>query len=132
MRFGSRLAVIAASEGTERNVRVLASLLFMGLAGCSSVLDALPDGGEPPVILAVATSIREAAKEAKLLNPLEVAGPIRAHPISSVPWIVCLRSQAPDSSSNRTYALFFKDSKLVSFRMTAIVDQCASQNFVAL
>src|SRR4051812_16877363 len=104
----------------------------MGLAGCSSVLDALPDGGEPPVILAVATSIREAAKEAKLLNPLEVAGPIRANQFSSFPWIICLRTHAPGILLNPPYALFLKDDKLVTFRMTAIVDQCDSQNFVAL
>jgi hypothetical protein len=92
----------------------------------------LQDGGEPPVISAVTTAIRTASTEAKLSDLLEVAGPIHAHPISSVPWIICVRSQAPDSPLNRTYALFFRDGKLVSSRMTAIVDQCDSQKYVVL
>ncbi|OCK57481.1 hypothetical protein [Bradyrhizobium sp. LMTR 3] len=113
-------------------MRLLAAALCIGLAGCSSALDALPDGGEPPVLSAVTGVIRTVAAEAKLSSPLEVAGPIRAHPISSDPWIICVRSQAPDSHLNRTYAIFFKDGKFVSFRMTALVDQCDSQKFTGL
>jgi hypothetical protein len=113
-------------------VRVLASVLCLGLSGCSHAIDNLPDAGDPPAVFAVVTDIKAVALEAKLANPLEVAGPIRAHPISSVPWIICLRSQLPDTASNRTYALFFKDRKLVSSRMTALVDECESQKFFAL
>jgi hypothetical protein len=107
-------------------------LLYLGLAGCSSELDALPDIGDQPNISAMAAKIREVAAEAKLANPIEVAGPIRANPISSIPWIICVRSHAPDTPLNRIYALFFKDGKYVSSRMTAVVDQCESQQFTPL
>jgi hypothetical protein len=113
-------------------VRLSVFLLCIGLAGCSTALDAPLDDGEPPVISAVVSDIKKTAAEAKLDNPLAVAGPIHANPISSVPWIICLRSQAPGPSPSRTYALFFKDSKLVSYRMTAIVDHCESQTFAPL
>lgn len=113
-------------------MRRLAYVFCIGLAGCSSTVEMLPDAGDPPAISAMAATIRFVATEAKLANPIEVAGPIRANPISSSPWIICVRSQVPDTPLNRTYALFFKDGKYVSSRMTAMVDQCESQKFTAL
>jgi hypothetical protein len=116
----------------EKSVRLLLQVLCLGLTGCFSSLDKPLEVGEPPTLPAVIEIIRARAAEAKLANPLEVAAPTRAHPISSIPWIICVRSQTPDRPLNRTYALFFKGSSYVSFRMTAIVDHCEEQIFVPL
>jgi hypothetical protein len=114
-------------------VRVLVTaILGLGLAGCSVDLDNLPIAGVPPTISEVTADIKKAADDAKLIAPLQVAGPIPANSISSVPWIICLRSEAPNQSPPPTYSLFFKENKLVSSRLSVIVDHCESQVFSRL
>jgi len=129
--FRSDRFALTLPGGVDR-VRALVVLICIGLAGCSAVLDALPEVSEPPLVSGVLGDIERTAAEANLNKPLEVAGPIPAHPISLVPWIICLRSQASGPRPWRTYALFFKRSKFVSYRMTAIVDNCESQTFTPL
>jgi hypothetical protein len=104
-------------------------VLALALAGCSSILDALPDGSDKaPKLAVVAVDIKKVANEAKLAPPLEVAGPIEADPVTVAPWVFCLRSAAPDTS-RQTYALFYRGYKLVSSRFAAIVDRCDEQSF---
>jgi hypothetical protein len=57
---------------------------------------------------------------------VEVSDPIRAHPISSSPWLICLRSGQSEESKRLTYSAFFTD-KYVSSRYSAIVDHCEEQ-----
>jgi hypothetical protein len=79
----------------------------------------------------VTESLQKVAAEAKLQEPLEISAPIRAHPISSDPWIICLRSGATELSKRRPYAVFYKGNDYVAARMSVIVDRCEGQAFTA-
>lgn len=108
---------------------VLVSLLGLASTSCS-LLDALPEPvSQAPKLAAVTADLKRVAAETKLTNPLEVAGPIEARPATVAPWIFCLRSRTPDLASRQTYALFYRDLKLVSYRFSAIVDRCDEQPF---
>ena len=111
---------------------LVAAILGISLAGCSVDLDSLPIAGVPPTVSAVTADIKKTADDAKLIAPLQVAGPIPANSNSSVPWIICLRSEAPNQSPPPTYSLFFKENKLISSRLSVIVDHCEGQVFSRL
>jgi len=100
-------------------------LLSFLLAGCSAV-ESLPDLPPAPSLSTVATELKRVAAEAHLAEPVEVSDPIRAHPISSSPWLICLRSGQSQESKRLTYSAFFTD-KFVSSRYSAIVDHCEEQ-----
>lgn len=80
----------------------------------------------------VMNSLKKVAAEAKLAEPIEISEPVRAHPISSVPWIICLRSGATELSKRRPYAVLFEGNRYVEARLSVIVDRCEGQPFVAL
>jgi hypothetical protein len=80
----------------------------------------------------VTESLEKVAAEAKLEEPHEISASIRAHPISSVPWIICLRSGATELSKRRPYAVFYKGNDYVTARMSVIVDRCEGQEFTPL
>jgi hypothetical protein len=82
-----------------------------------------------PYISTVIPELKNAAAIEKMAEPLEVAGPIAANPISSAPWIICLRSGASEQSRRLVYSVFFKDGKYDSVRLSAIVDRCEAQTF---
>jgi hypothetical protein len=99
---------------------------------CSSVLEAIPDSaGQAPNPTAAVAEIKKIAADAKLAEPLEIGGPIEASPVTVAPWILCLRSATP-GPARPTYALFYRDGKLVSWRFSAIVDRCEEQKFSPL
>ncbi|MFK4381358.1 hypothetical protein ACVWYQ_002512 [Bradyrhizobium sp. USDA 3397] len=77
-------------------------------------------------------SLKKVAAEAQLKEPVEFSEPIRAHPISSVPWIICLRSGATELSKRRPYAVLFEGNRYVEARLSVIVDRCEGQSFAAL
>jgi hypothetical protein len=114
-------------------MRILAAILgCLAMAACSSFLEQLPEPADPAPTLASATAeIKRVAGEAKLLPPIEVAGPIEAKPTTVAPWIICVRSKSPEQS-RQIYALFYREMKLVSSRMSAIVDRCEQQTFAPL
>lgn len=94
---------------------------------------------QPPATVAdapnpskVAESLKKVAAEAKLEEPRQVSAPIRAHPISSIPWIICLRSGATELSRRRPLAVFYTGDEFVMARMSVIVDRCEAQAFTAL
>jgi hypothetical protein len=127
----------AGRAGGDRPIRLLGDIArlatgivaMLALSGCSSVLDALPDGGDKaPKPAAVAVDVAKVGKETKLPQPWEIAGPIEADPVTVAPWIVCLRSKAPDQT-RQTYALFYRGDKLETHRFSAIVDRCDEQSF---
>src|SRR5712672_3442730 len=103
------------------------TLLCFLLASCSSVV-AAPDENLPaaPYLSAVAVDLKKVAAEAHLAEPVEVSEPIRANPISSSPWLICLRSGKSEESKRLTYSAFFTD-KYVSSRYSAIIDHCEEQ-----
>jgi hypothetical protein len=86
----------------------------------------------PPDPSKVTAALRTVAAEAKLAEPLEISAPIEANQISSIPWIICLRSGATEESRRRTYSAFFKNNDFVSSRMSVVVDHCEAQTFSAL
>ncbi|RJF70770.1 hypothetical protein [Rhodopseudomonas palustris] len=113
-----------------RTLTIILSSIMLG--ACSGILEGIPEpAAEAPTIKSATADIKRVAAEAKLPDPLEVAGPIEAKPATVAPWIVCVRSstQAP---ANQTYALFYRDIKLISSRPAAIVDRCDTQAFVRL
>ena len=114
-------------------MRLLAMLSCLALAGCSSLIEDLPQKTDSaPLISTSVLELKKAAVESKIGDPLEVAGPIAANPISSAPWIVCLRSGAGEQSRRLVYSVFFKDGKRASARLSSIVDRCEAQVFVPL
>jgi hypothetical protein len=98
-------------------------LLCFLLAGCSSAESFPEDLPAAPSLSAVAATLKTVAAQAHLAEPVEVSDPIRANPISSSPWLICLRSGQSEESKRLTYSAFFTD-KLVSSRYSAIVDNC--------
>ncbi|ABE38699.1 conserved hypothetical protein [Rhodopseudomonas palustris BisB5] len=119
-------------SGNCSPMRILATILgCLALAGCS-VLESIPEpANQAPTIKAASADIKRVAGDAKLAEPLEVAGPIEAIPVTVAPWIICVRSTSPDQW-RRTYALFYRDVKLVSSRLSAIIDRCELQTFAPL
>jgi hypothetical protein len=102
-------------------------LLCFLLAGCSSVVESFPENlPAAPSLSAVAATLKTVAAQAHLAEPVEVSDPIRANPISSSPWLICLRSGQSEESKRLTYSAFFTD-KLVSSQYSAIVDNCGEQ-----
>jgi hypothetical protein len=71
---------------------------------------------------------QKAAAEAKLAEPIEVSEPIRTNPISTPPWIICLRSGTSEESKRRTYSAFF-NKVYVSSKWSVIMDHCEEQVF---
>jgi hypothetical protein len=112
----------------------LKALPCLVLGACSSFSSDVPPQKEDPApfIASSAPDLKKAADQEKLNPPLEVAGPIAANPISPGPWIICLKSGAPDQSGRPTYSVFFKDGKFNSVKPSAVIDHCESQVFSPL
>lgn len=105
------------------------TLLCFVLAGCSTVVaDPAENLPAAPDLSAAAPDLKKAAAEAHLAEPVEVSEPIRANPISSLPWLICLRSGKSEESKRLTYSAFFKE-KYISSRYSVIVDHCEEQVF---
>lgn len=114
-------------------MRFLSVSLCILLMACSTRPESLPSATVgAPHPSKVVESLRKVAVEAKLGEPLEMSVPIRAHPISSIPWIVCLRSGATELSKRRPLAVFYRGNDYVEARLSVIVDRCESQAFTAL
>jgi hypothetical protein len=115
-----------------KRMRWPAALSCLALTACSAMIDEIPQKVDPPTIEASLALLKNVATGQKLADPLEVAGPIAANPVSSAPWIICLRSTASDESRRRVYSVFFKGDKYDSVRLSAIVDGCEAQTFLPL
>jgi hypothetical protein len=114
-------------------MQLLKALPCLVLTACSSVIEDMPQKTDPaPVISTSIKDLKTAASQEKIAVPLEVAGPIEANPISSAPWIICLRSGATEQSRRIVYSVFFKGGKYDSVRPSAIVDRCEAEIFMPL
>jgi hypothetical protein len=114
-------------------MRSLAMLPCLALAACSSILEEIPQKTDSaPFISTSVQELKKAAMESKIGEPLEVAGPIPANPISSATWIICLRSGANEQSRRLVYSVFFKEGKRVSMHLSSIIDRCEAQVFMPL
>ena len=74
-------------------------------------------------------SVKAVAAQYHLTGQLEIAGPIEAPIISSIPWVICTRAAAAPQQS---YALFFKADTFVSARMSTLGDHCDGQTYQPL
>ena len=82
-------------------------LLCVLLVGCSSDVERFPQNLPPaPSLSTAAAVLKTVAAEAHLAEPVEVSDPIRANPISSSPWLICLRSGKSEQSKRITYSAF--------------------------
>jgi hypothetical protein len=117
-------------ENTKKDIVLLVvttiAVACLGLAACSSIENAPLDPGPPPDFLKVKPLLMSVANEYRIAEGLEVAGPIRAHPVSSIPWIMCLRSA---STPRKTYAAFFKGDEYIRSRMSVIEDRCDGESY---
>jgi hypothetical protein len=105
-------------------MRVLGLLLCLVLADCSSVSENIAeDVVSPPDPFTALKGLKKAASEAHLAEPVEVSA---ANPISSSPWLICLRSGKSEESKRLTYSAFFKKD-YVSSQASALVDRCGEQ-----
>jgi hypothetical protein len=109
-------------------MRGMALLLCLGLAACSSFFGDLPEVviPPPPDPTAARAILIKVGSEAKIAAPIEVSDPIRANPISSSPWLICLRSAGSEASKRLIYSALFAD-KYVSSRWAVDVDHCGEQ-----
>jgi hypothetical protein len=114
-------------------MRSLAVLPCLALAACSSIIEEIPQKTDSAPFISTSTpELKKAAEESKISGPLEIAGPIPANPISSAPWIICLRSGASEQSRRLVYSVFFRDGKRVSIQLSSIIDRCEAQVFAPL
>ena len=114
-------------------MRLLTALPCLALAACSSIIEEIsPKTDLAPSVSASIEDLKTAATESKIGAPLEAAGPISANPISSAPWIICLRSGATEQSRRLVYSVFFKEGKRGLTRLSSIVDRCEVQTFMPL
>lgn len=74
---------------------------------------------------------KDKADELKLQSPALVTAPDAPPPINAEPWMICLKSGAPEQS-RRLYALLFQDGRLRTTRPAAILDNCEARPFEPL
>jgi len=100
------------------------------LAACSTGTENfVPDNQNPPDLAKVTPSLKAVAVATKLQEPVEVSAPIRAPAISTIPWIICLRSGATEASKRLTYSVFYKNDEQKSYRLSAIIEGCDGQSY---
>jgi hypothetical protein len=111
-------------------VRLLAAFLCSVLAACTSGADGPATPAKDPDPPQIGFWANKTAEEAKLPGPLEVspAHESRGSPgWSPGPWVVCLRSAAPDHPQR--YAMFFRDNLRVDYRLALGIDRCGEETF---
>ena len=111
-------------------MRLLAALLCSVLAACTSVVEAPPPPINAPEPAQVASWATKTAQEAKIPEPLEVSPAHEGHALSLGPWVVCLRSTAPDHPLR--YAVFFRNNDRVGYRIAVMIDRCGEETYAPL
>ena len=117
---------------TELSIVEITALFLLGSCTRSTDWTLSNDNLTAPKPQNVVATLRRVAIEARLSEPVEVAGPIPANVMSSAPWIVCLRSGATAETKRFPYSVFFKDEQYVFSRSSVILDNCETQQFVPL
>jgi hypothetical protein len=108
-------------------LRHLAALAFcLASAACSGLHDMPEEPNPAPDVNKVIPNVKAVAAQYHLTGQIEIAGPIQAPIMSSVPWVICLRAA---SAPQRTYALFFKADTYVSSRISTLGDHCDAQAY---
>jgi hypothetical protein len=114
-------------------LRLSALPTFFLLAACASApADFAQTGAPDPSNPGVIAALKVVAAQAKLQAPWEKSPPIEAAPVSSVHWLICVRSAATDEAKRHTVSAFFKGNDFVSSRLSAIIEHCAAQEFTPL
>jgi hypothetical protein len=111
-------------------MRWIVVVFCFGLAGCSGS-EAIPESSpSAPDPAAVAKAVAQVAAEGKLPPPLQASDLQAAAPVSPAPWMICLKSIAPDQT--RQVAVFMNGKGLVAFRSGVLIDRCESETYKAL
>jgi hypothetical protein len=98
----------------------------LSVAACSTPQVA-SEAPTRPSDAAVAEGIQKAFTEIKLPGT-PLVSPIRAaHPLAPGPWILCLKSSAPDQP--RRYAIFFDPEKFIHSRLAVVIDRCEQETY---
>jgi hypothetical protein len=109
--------------------RVVLLLVCLGLGGCSSISEsAAPEIPSPPDEKNLLSGTRTAISDSHFAPPIEVTDLLKAPPISSNPWMLCIRGAQSDETRRSMYSAFFKD-KYVSSRYSVSYDGCIEQQF---
>jgi len=125
-RQHEKKAGVLARAGLRKMHSTRWLVICLGLTACSSIETAPLDPGPPPDFLKVKPLLMRVATEYRIVEELELAGPIRANAPSSIPWIMCLRSA---STPRKTYAAFFKGDQYTGSRMSVIEDRCDGESY---
>jgi hypothetical protein len=109
--------------------RIVLLLLWLGLGGCSSISEsAAPEIPSTPDEKNLLSGTRTAVADSHFAPPIEVTDLLKASPISSNPWMVCIRSAQSDETRRIMYSAFFKD-KYVQSRYSVSNDGCFGQQY---
>ena len=104
--------------------------LSLGLGACSSISEptAAPEVVPPPDAEKLLNGIKQGIADSHFETPIEVTDPIKASPISSSPWLVCIRSAKTEESKRISYSAFFKDAYTNS-RYSVVNDGCTAEMY---
>jgi hypothetical protein len=70
-----------------------------------------PEVGAQPDQAHLTAGLTRAISVSHFAKPIEVTDLFRAPPSSTPPWMVCIRSAAPDQDKHLTYSAFFGNSE---------------------
>jgi hypothetical protein len=116
---------------------VLIPLLCLLVGACSSMSDvpspeARPQPDETQLNLGITVGIADS----HFAKPIEVTSLFRAPSNSLDPWMVCIRSSAPDKAGGLTYSVFYGvhpgngiDGQYTKSRFSSFADNCATQEY---
>jgi len=82
----------------------------------------------PPDSEKLLKGIKQGIADSHFETPIEVTDPIKASPISSSPWLVCIRSAKTEESKRISYSAFFKDAYTNS-RYSVVNDGCTAETY---
>lgn len=107
---------------------VLACLIF---GGCSPTVYDLPAVYAPEPSIAM-DGARVGANEARLVGPVEVSATRESYPLEPGPYMLCIRGINTVTPGTYTYAVFFKNNKYITTRMSVMIDKCDAETYYLL
>ena len=107
-------------------------LLFCSTIAACSTSESLPPmqpyaPPSMPTAAALIAGIKQAATEAKFLDPIEVSD-LRPNDRGVGHFMLCMRGVSNDSRTG-TYAVFFDNNDFKGSRMSVMIDNCEKQDY---
>ncbi len=109
------------------------------LGGCaigSDLYSALPSNSDEQVEFMetqavyrrlIAENLNKLLKDHAPLTAPYISGLRKTHPIEPGDWIACLKDG--EHNAGRTFAVFFREKKLVDMRVAVMIDECEGQAY---